>query len=158
MLHALVILMGVATPLASAQAKTNPAALEVARNWLRAVDQGDAQALTKSTAVPFTYATTNKVKRCERTVSSDKDLSSWLTCIRKSDKILMEEIRQGDVMPSDPPNIESKALKALASKIPGAGKWIEAYINGDGVTFTFRFLLVGGSVAAFLVDAEFENG
>ncbi|HJX51793.1 MAG TPA: hypothetical protein VJ801_03415 [Polyangia bacterium] len=158
MLRALAILLGIATPLAGAQAKTDPAALEVARNWLRVVERGDAQALAKTMAVPFTYATTNKVKRCERTASSEKDLSSWLTCIRKNDKLLMEAIRQGEVMPSDPPNVESRALKALTSKIPGAGKWIEAYINGDGVTFTCRFLLLGGSVAAFLLDAEFENG
>ena len=158
MLHALVILLGVATPLGGARAKTDPAALEAARNWLRVVERGDAQTLTKTTAVPFTYATTNNVKRCERAASSEKDLSSWLSCIRKNDKLLMEEIRQGEVMPSDPPNVESKALKALASKVPGTGKWIEVYINGDGVTFTFRFLLIGGSVAAFLVDAEFENG
>ena len=158
MLRALVILLGVATSLAGVQAKTDPAALEIARSWLRVVEPGDVQALAKSTAVPFTYATTNKVKRCERSASSEKDLSSWLTCIRKNDKVLMEEIRQGEVVPSDPPNVESKALRALASKIPGAGKWIEAYINGDGVTFTFRFMLIGGSVAALLVDAEFENG
>jgi hypothetical protein len=158
MLRALVILLGVATPLAGAQAKTDPAALAVARSWPHAVERGNAEVLTKTTSVPFTYATTNKVKRCERSVSSEKDLSSWLTCMRKNEKLLMEEIRQGDVQPSDPPNVESKALKALAGKIPGDGKWIETYINGDGVTFTFRLLLAGSSVAAFLVDAEFENG
>ena len=34
----------------------------------------------------------------------------------------------------------------------------EAYINGDGVTYTFRFLIVDQAVAAFLVNAEFETG
>jgi hypothetical protein len=158
MLRLLAILMGVATPLAVAQAKTDRAALEAATNWLRVVERGDTEALIKSTSVPFTYATTDKVKTCERTVASQKGLSPWVVCIRKSEELLMQEIRQGNLKPADPPNVESKGLKRLAAKIPRAGTWIRAYMNGDGLSFTFRFLLVEGAVAAFLVDTDFDNG
>ena len=157
MLRVLAILIGVAVPLAAAEAKTHRAAIEVAKTWLRAVERGDLQVLAKTTSVPFTYATTAKVKRCEQTVSAQKDLSSWVSCIRKADDLLMEEIRQSEVIPADPPNVESKEMKRLASKITVPGTWIKAYINGDGVTFTFRFLLVEGAVAAFLVDADFMS-
>jgi hypothetical protein len=155
MLRVLAILIGVVVPLAAAQAKTEHAALEVARNWLGALERGDMQVLTKTTSVPFTYSTTAKVKRCEQTVSAQKELSSWVSCIRKADDLLMAEIRQSEVMPADHPNVESKEMKRLASKITVPGTWVKAYINGDGVTFTFRFLLVEGAVAAFLVDSDF---
>jgi len=158
MLRVLAIVIGVAVPLAASQAKTDPAALASARSWLSTVERGDREALVKITSLPFTYATTNKVKECEGTVSDQKGLSRWMTCIRKSDAILLTEIREGVLRPSDPPNAESKALKRLAAKIRRTGTWIEAYINGDGITFTFRFLVVEGAVAAFLVETDFDAG
>jgi hypothetical protein len=158
MLRVLAIVTAMAVPLAVSQAKTDPAALESARNWLRTVERGDTKALLKSTSLPFTYATTNKVKECEGAVANQKGLSRWVTCIRKSDDILMTEIREGVLRPSDPPNAQSKALRRLAAKISRTGTWIEAYINGDGITFTFRFLVVEGAVSAFLVETDFDAG
>jgi hypothetical protein len=158
MLRVLAIVIGVAVPLAASQAKTDPVALASARSWLSTVERGDREALVKITSLPFTYATTNKVKECEGTVTDQKGLSRWMTCIRKSDAILLTEIREGVLRPSDPPNAESKALKRLAAKIRRTGTWIEAYINGDGITFTFRFLVVEGAVAAFLVETDFDAG
>jgi hypothetical protein len=156
MLRVLAIVIGVAIPQAVSQAKTGPAALESARTWLRTLERGNKEALLKSTSLPFTYATTNRVKECEDTVSDQKGVSRWMACIRKSDDILMREIREGVLRPSDPPNAESKSLKRLAAKISRAGSWIQAYINGDGITFTFRFLVVEGAVAAFLVETDFD--
>jgi len=158
MLRILVMLVPLFAGAATPRAKTDPAALEVARKWLQAVGTSEPTALEKSTSMPFTYATTAKVKRCERKVTEAKALSDWLKCLRTGDKLLVEEIQQGDLKPSDPPNVESKALRSLGSKISRDGKWVEAYINGDGVTYTFRFLIVDGAVAAFLVNAEFETG
>jgi len=44
----------------------------------------------------------------------------------------------------------------------GEGRWVHAYINGDGITFTILFKLtkVGGQekVSALLIEAEAETG
>jgi hypothetical protein len=153
MLRVFVMLVGLVTLSAPVAAKTELSPLEAASKWLQAVASGDP---AETTSMPFTFATTAKVKRCERTVTDRKALAEWLTCVRKSDQLLVNEVRRGTLMPSDPAHVESPALRSLASKISARGKWIEAFINGDGVTYTFRFLLLGGAVAAFLVEADFE--
>jgi hypothetical protein len=91
-------------------------------------------------------------------VTDSKALSDWLKCLRTTDTLLVKEVQLGEFLPSDPPNVESKALRSLGSKVSRNGKWVEAYINGDGVTYTFRFLIVDQAVAAFLVEADFETG
>jgi hypothetical protein len=133
------------------------ASLETVRSWLRVVASGELEILAQTTALPFVYATTAKVKRCERTIATASELGPWLKCLRE-DEVLVGELRKGELMPSVPPNVESSALKQLGSSVPGAGQWVEAYINGDGVTYTFRMLVRRGAIAAFLVEAEFETG
>ena len=71
---------------------------------------------------------------------------------------LLAELKLGEMIASDPPAESSRALEELAAIVPGGGSWIAAYINGDGVTFTFRLLVRNGAIAAFLVEAEFESG
>jgi hypothetical protein len=141
----------------SPRAKTDPVALEVARKWLQAVASGEPTSVEKGTALPFTYTTTAKVKQCEGKVPDPKALTNWLKCLRTSNDLLVGEVQRGTLMPSDPPNVQSKALRSLGSNLSRNGKWIEAYINGDGVTYTFRFLIVDEGVAAFLVESEFET-
>jgi hypothetical protein len=156
MVRALVVILFLAA--AGARPKADPTALETARKWLSTVAAGDSSAVAKVTSVPFTFATTAKVKRCEGVAADQERLGKWLDCLRRDNKLLLEEARQGALTIADPPNVESKVLRALGSKIATKGTWIEAIINGDGVTYTFRFLIVGNSIAAFLVDAEVERG
>lgn len=158
MLRAIVVFVGVAAAGTASSAKTDPAALEASRRWLGAVASGDVTILRKATSLPFVFATTAKVKRCEGEIADQQGMSAWLDCLRRNDNLLLEEIRQGTLLPADPPNVESKSLRTLSSKITAKGTWLEAFINGQGVTYTFRFLLVGDSVAALLVDPEYEKG
>ncbi len=158
MVRLLASVIGVAIPLAVVQAKTDRAAVAVARKWLRAVAKGDTETLLKSMSLPFTYATTAKIKTCERTVVAQKDVASWVTCVLKSEEILMELTRGGIFGEADAPSTVFKALDGLAARISRTGTWIEASIDGDGIHFTVRFLVVDGGVAAFLVDVEFDPG
>jgi hypothetical protein len=158
MLQILVMVAGLLAATESPWAKTDPVALDLARKWLQAVARGEPTSVEKGTALPFTYATTAKVKRCDGKVTDPKALSNWLKCLRTSNELLVGEIQHGDLMPSDPPNVRSKTLRSLGSKLSRNGKWIEAYINGDGVTYTFRFLIVDQAVAAFLVESDVETG
>jgi hypothetical protein len=146
---------GLAIPVQAQEAAAE--ARDVVRGWLRVVASGDPDVLGRTTVLPFVYSTTAKVKRCEGRVTAPSALGAWLKCIQK-DQVMIGELRGGELIFAGRPNVESKALKKLAASVRGPGQWIEAYVNGDGVVYTFRVLTRGGSVAAFLVDAEFAVG
>jgi hypothetical protein len=136
--------------------------LGVARSWLTAAAR-DSAALESATAFPFTYRTTNKVKHCERAVRAASAFSKWATCFQKGQKLLLDEVRAGaDLRVAASQDAEPKALRALAEKVPGEGRWLRAFINGDGVSFTFLFRVTGtngtGKVTAVVLEESVENG
>jgi hypothetical protein len=136
--------------------------LVVARNWLAAAARGGA-ALEPTTTFPFTYRTTHKIKRCERMVRDASAFTKWAACFEKEQKLLLGEIRSGATLEgASARDVESKALRAIADRVPGEGRWLRAYINGDGVTFTFLFKVTGNGgtdrVSAMLFEADVENG
>lgn len=110
--------------------ETDPSTLGIARDWLRVVAGGHAPALARSTSIPFVFATTAKVKRRERKVGTSRDLSSWLACLHKSHKLLIEEVRQNEAKPSDPASVPSKALKALAARSQQKGRGSRHTLTG----------------------------
>jgi hypothetical protein len=135
--------------------------LAVAGSWLTAAARDNA-ALESATAFPFTFRTTNKIKGCERTVRDASAFSKWAACFRKRQKLLLGEVKAGaNLREASAQDVESKALRAVADKIPGDGRWLRAFINGDGVTFTLLFKVTGGDgagkVTAMVLEAEVEN-
>ena len=136
--------------------------LLVARSWLAAA-AGDRAAVEGATAVPFTYRTTNKIHRCEGVVRDASALAKWSSCFAKEQKLLLDEIRTGASLQGPSKHeVASKALQAVAARVRGDGRWLYAYISGDGVTFFFLFQIVGGDgaakVRAVVLDEEFESG
>jgi hypothetical protein len=136
--------------------------LGVAKSWLSAAVR-DGAALESTTAFPFSYRTTNKVKHCEGVVRNPSVFAKWAACFQKGQKLLLDEVRVGgDLRMAAARDAEPKALRALAKKTPGDGRWVHAFINGDGVSFTFLFRVTGtngaGKVTAVLLEEEVENG
>jgi hypothetical protein len=154
--------LGLVLTRGTASRADDSADLGVAKTWLMAAAQ-DGATLESATAFPFTYRTTNKTKRCERAVRDAAALSKWATCFQKGQKLLLHEVRSGtDLRGASTRDAEPRALRALAEKIPGDGRWLHAFINGDGVSFTFLFRLTGArggdKVTAVLLEEEVENG
>ena len=136
--------------------------LAVAGSWLTAA-VGHGAALASVTAFPFTFRTASKSKACERTIRDGSAFSKWATCFRKRQKLLLSEVKAGaNLRAASTQDVESKALRAIADKIPREGRWLRAFINGDGVTFTLFFKVTGGGsagkVTALVLEAEVERG
>jgi hypothetical protein len=136
--------------------------LEVAKNWLLAAAR-DTAAFQSATGLPFTYRTTKRSKACERAVRDRTAVSKWATCFRKDQKLLVAEVSAGaELRAASAKDAEPKGLRAIAEKITGDGRWLFAYINGDGITFTFLFRVTGDGyaarVTAIVVEEEVESG
>ena len=137
--------------------------LVAARRWVAALRASDPEALITATAIPFTFGTTNRIKKCEGTIKAALALSDWVTCVRKAQGLLIADLNAGDdVQIEAGGGVGSKALTTLAKKVNIRGTWVRAFLNGDGVSYSFRFLTVKKAedvmqVAAFLVDADYER-
>lgn len=148
----------------AAAAEPDTAVVGAANAWLAAVGRNDGRALVGATSFPFTYRTTNKLKQCEGVVTNEAGLKTWLTCVRRSEELLIKELSLGESpVQAAPAEVESRALKGLAKKITVVGTWVRSHINGDGITFSFRFLLekTAGDqlrVRALLIDVDFDTG
>jgi hypothetical protein len=142
---------------------TQPADLSVAKDWLAAAAKGSGSMSESSMGLPFTYRTTNKIKKCEGAVRDQAALAKWASCFRDDQKLLLKEIRSGnELQAASPRAADPKQLRAMAKSIPGDGSWLPAFINGDGITFTFLFKLNhsdgGTKITAVLLEEEVESG
>jgi hypothetical protein len=156
----------------------------VAKRWMEALKANNATELTKATALPFTFATTNRVKKCEGSFKTIAAFSRWTNCVRKSEKYLLSELNAGhveiheDVSGSSKSaydlradNIgndtlsdsEAKSLDTLAKKVSANGTWVvRASTSASEIQYHFRWVVVKGAdgsrqIAAFLVgEVVFE--
>lgn len=158
-----IVLLGKLTMAAASPAAASPNDLEALRTWLVAAADGDVAALQSRTAAPFNYRTTNRIKKCEGKVEKVEELGKWLSCFRKNENLILQEIRAGvEVHLASQGDAEPKPLRRLAKKLSGKGRWIHAYFNGDGITSTILFRLsdVDGQTAlsALVLDLDFDGG
>jgi hypothetical protein len=157
---ALLLTTGVAQ--ASAPGGSDPA-FSAAMAWVDALKNNNVKAVAGSTALPFVHKSTGLKPKCERAARTSEDLTHWVECLQRSKDLLLGELRAGDDVKIEP--YRGPPMKAFAKLEKGLpdGEWTAGFLNGDGVTFTLRFLIVKGTdglprVGAFLVKAFFEDG
>jgi hypothetical protein len=156
--------LALAAALASAGAPATPVRdVDVATAWLAAVARGDTARIRATTGLPFVYRSTAKQARCNAAARNEAALSKWTGCFRKEERILVDELRLGgSVEAAGSDTHVPKDLRDLAEGIPGAGRWMYAFINGDGFTCGFLFRLDGdgaaAKVTALVLDVDFETG
>ena len=157
-----IILVAVGTPQATAPGQSDPA-FSVALGWVNAIKRNDVAGVLEATSLPFVHRSTGLKPKCERSTKTREDLTRWVECVQNSNDLLLSELGAGDDVRIEPDRGPTpKAFKKLEKGLPD-GQWTMGYLNGDGVTFTLRLLIVKGSdgvsrVAAFLVKAFFESG
>jgi hypothetical protein len=162
---AVALLLGVAP--GSGSAADPVPATETARLWLRALHDGNVDAITSLTVLPFAYQEAWPKKKCTRVAKDAVAVRKWLECARKNETLLIEELRWEQ---NDPSHVHlglgseaaSKKLRALAKGSSGK-TWVNGFINGDGVTYEFLFAIDGDDaggrrVVAMYIDASFESG
>jgi len=157
-----IIILALGATQAAAPGPADPA-FPVALAWIDAVKRNDVAAVLESTSQPFAHRSTGLKAKCERSTKTSEDVTRWLECVQHSNDLLLGELAAGDDVRIEPyrgPPL--KAFKKLEKGLPD-GQWTMGFLNGDGVTFTLRFLIVKGSdgvlrVAAFLVKGSFESG
>jgi hypothetical protein len=131
--------------------------------WLDAVKRNEAAAVVDSTSLPFFHRSTGLKPKCERSAKTRDDVTHWMECLQRSNDLLLGELRAGDDVKIEP--YRGPPIKGFAKLEKGLrdGEWASGFLNGNGVTFTLRFLIVKGThgipqVGAFLVKAFFEEG
>jgi hypothetical protein len=142
-----------AAALAAAGAPAPPAApareADVAEAWLAAVARGDTATIRGTTGLPFVYRSAAQRARCNAVARTDAALSKWAACFRKEQRILLDELRLGAIVrPAAPGDRAPKSVRDVAEAIPGPGRWLYAFINGDGITASFLFRVDGEGAAA----------
>jgi hypothetical protein len=143
-------------------------ATDAARLWLRALHDGSVETLASLTTLPFGYRETWPKKQCARVAKDVPALRKWLGCMRKKEDLLIEELLREKNDPSHVRLVDgiegaSKKLRDLAKAAPGKSRWVNGYINGDGVTYEFLFAIDGDDesgrrVSSMYIDASFDSG
>jgi hypothetical protein len=157
----------IATGVAYGAALTTPdPAFATAKSWLDGLKRKDTAAVLEATSLPFVHRSIGLKEKCERSTKTRDELQRWAECLLTSKDLLLGELAAGDDVEIEqdlnPSPRKLKAFEKLQQGLP-TGEWSGAYLNGDGVTFTLRFLIVKSPdgrrrVAAFLVKASFETG
>jgi len=135
---------------------------ETAREWLAALERLDAPAIGRLTALPFAYRPVGLKKQCEFDSANTATLKKWIKCLGRSKNLIVTELGTGaeprvayDLRPGEKLEAASRGLEG--------GEWVHAFLNGEGVTFTFRFLVSTPAtgnlplVKALVVSAYFEE-
>ena len=139
-------------------------ALSLANDWLQALKTNDPAKLSRVTQLPFTYKSLGKKRLCERTIKDTTGVESLLKCFYAKETLFLEELKQADAnetkLEAGDLQYVPKKLLALLGKAHAASVLVTAYINGDGVTYTF-LLAVGAAdagaagVRTFALKASF---
>jgi hypothetical protein len=137
------------------------AAWETAREWLAALERLDAPTIGRLTALPFAYRPIGLKKQCEFDSSNPRSLKKWVSCLGKAKSQLVTELGTGSE-PRVSYGLRPAAKLEAASRGLNGGEWVHAVLNGEGVTFTFRFLVSTGVgnlplVKALVVSAYFDE-
>ncbi len=139
-------------------------AFTVASEWLSNVRANDAKGVSAATTVPFLYRTTNRRKKCEGEVKDVAALNRWLECFRKSQNLLIEELAAADGVALSPGGgaVPTK-LSQMKKSVTGDGMWVQAFLNGDGISYGFLIFVTKppsgrGQVKAVLIDVSFDGG
>jgi hypothetical protein len=155
------VIVGCATA-GPARASEPPAAPDVVRDWLGLLRAGALTALAEATDLPFAYQEAWPKKQCTSTARTRSALASWTECIRKDEVLLGELAFLSETLEfHKAPAEASPSLRSLANRFRGTGEWVAAYINGDGVTYTFLVLVTRrhgkARVAVWIVDAYYDQ-
>jgi hypothetical protein len=151
-----------AVPAGGAATPSQIASWETAREWLAALERLDAPTITRLTALPFAFRPLGLKKQCAFDSANTASLKKWVKCLGRSKSIIVTEMGAGaeprvayDLRPAEKLEAASRGLEG--------GEWVHAFLHGEGVTFTFRFLVstpAAGKlplVKALVVSAYFEE-
>jgi len=151
-----------AVPAGGAPTPNQIASWETAREWLAALERLDAPTVSRLTALPFAYRPLGLKKQCAFDSANAASLKKWVKCLGRSKNQMVTEMGAGaeprvayDLRPSEKLEAASRGLEG--------GEWVHAFLNGEGVTFTFRFLVSTPAtgnlplVKALVVLAYFEE-
>ena len=142
--------------------RAEPSGPEVARGWLRAVQAGEAAAIAQTTKLPFIYREAWPKKQCDQSVADGDALGKWTACMQKNERLLLDELKweKENLTLEAGEGKSPKKLRALAKKV-AKGEWVHGWINGDGVTYEFLFLMDRASdkpqIAACIIDVSFDT-
>jgi hypothetical protein len=150
----------------AAPARVSPEeATSAARAWLHALQARDVGKLAEKTQFPFTYKTTSRRKLCEGTAVNARNLASTVDCLIRREKLLLEELAHAqsvEVKTLDSARAPRWVVKLIGRPASG-DRLVTAFVNGDGITFEFVFVVLPGAtgsgvVKRFLVNAELISG
>ena len=138
------------------------ASWETAREWLAALERLDAPAVARLTAVPFVYRPVGLKKQCAYDSANAAGLKKWVKCLGRSKSPIVTEMGAG-AEPRVAYGLRPAEKLEAASRGLEGGEWVHAFLQGEGVTFTFRFLVSTPAtgnlplVKALVVSAYFEE-
>jgi len=158
----LVTAMLIGTLSACSQAHAgDSSAITAARAWVLTIRSGDATSMSSMTSVPFTYQEGWPRKQCQRKVTNQRGLSDWFACVRRTEKLLVQELEweRDNLHVALGPAAATPALRKLASAIRTRGTWVSVNLTGDGVTYSMMLLIdETARVSCALVDTDFDSG
>jgi len=147
---------------AGAPAKQDESALAAARAWLEELAAGDDTQLAAKSKVPFTFGTTARQKKCDRTAANEGALASLFKCIREQEATFVGELRSAGKLKVRVVN-HAHVPRKLAKLVKGHGRQlVSTFVNGDGISFDVVLAVspaeAGASpaVGALYVDGEVE--
>jgi hypothetical protein len=159
---ALALSLFFAEPGGAALPRPEPAAVAAVRTWLAAMGAKNVAKLRDASAVPFTFLTDAKRKRCEGVAADDKALGKTLKCAMRTEKLLIEELKYLDDVVlqgaegggSQPITSYASYLRELVDKLDTTEghATVGGYINGDGETFDFVFAVRPDGKGGFKVS------
>jgi hypothetical protein len=128
------------TPAGGPPTPNQIAGWEAAREWLAALERLDEPAVGRLTALPFAYRPVGLQKKCEFDSSTASNLKRWVRCLGRTKNLLVTELGAGGE-PHVAYDLRPGVKLEDASRGLQGGEWVHAVLNGEGVTFTFRFLV-----------------
>ena len=151
-----------AVPAGGAATPGQIASWETAREWLAALERLDAPTIARLTALPFVYRPVGLKKQCAFDSANPAGLKKWVKCLGRSKSPIVTELGTGAEPRVDYNLRPGEKLEAASRGLEG-GEWVHAFLNGEGVTFTFRFLVstpAAGNlplVKALVVSAYYDQ-
>ena len=151
-----------AAPAGGAATPGQIARWETAREWLAALERLDAPTIARLTALPFVYRPVGLKAQCAFNSANPAGLKKWVKCLGRSKSPIVTELGTGAEPRVDYNLRPGEKLEAASRGLEG-GEWVHAFLNGEGVTFTFRFLVSTPAtgnlplVKALVVSAYFDQ-
>jgi hypothetical protein len=139
-------------------------AVAAAKAWIETLKSKDLNKVSANSGLPFAYKTTDKKKTCDGVADDASKRTALIECVLAREKLMIDELTEADEM-----KFKAIAVRQIPAELkrivsaPGSNeRLVTSYLNGDGVTFTFVFLIgaSGGKAVtrAVFVDTEFHSG